>query len=321
MLGNDSINWGDFVHPQRFGGYFREIERHKSRNDCASYEAVYIAESVERKSPIGVPFADLYRVGQCWLEIEVVFVLFGQAHLNRIFLVEILDLDSGNAGEERVDSSGVNRDKLMLLEIAKFIQLEKGMSLRRVRSLVRLNSIKLFRNVARKQSESVTVPLGIFRIGDVTEDREVNVARRIAPSVRERELPSHLVQTGPETVQELSKFHSKHGIEGFEFKPLDVSSILRVVLSDHGVWFFHVSGHVPIKSVEVKLCPFRFRYQIPRGPQNHFRFPQKAVYANARGPVASLLSRRARACFGIQKGSDVLGSAAGIITLKTGNRC
>src|SRR5579864_1571047 len=157
------------------------------------------------------------------------------------------------------------------------------MGLRRVRSLVRLNSIKLFRNVDREQSESVTVPLGIFGFGDVTEDREVNVARRIASSVRERELPSHLVETGPETVQELSKFHSKHGIEGFEFKSLDVSSVLRVVLSDHGVWFLHVSGHVPIKSVEVKLCPFRFRYQIPCGARNHFRFPRKAVYANARG--------------------------------------
>lgn len=67
MLENDSINWSDFVHPQRFSGYVREIERFKSRNDCTSYEAVNVAESLDGNPPVGVPFAKLYRVGQCWL--------------------------------------------------------------------------------------------------------------------------------------------------------------------------------------------------------------------------------------------------------------
>ena len=267
---SESINWSDFVDPQRFSGYVREIERHKSRNDCTSYEAVYIAEPAERKSPIGVPFADLYRVGQCWLEIEVVFVLFGHAHLNCVFLVEMLDLESGNTGDEGIDSPGMNREKLVLIEIAKFIQLPKGMSLRRVRSLVRLDSIKLFRNVAREQSESVTIPFGVTWFGNVSEDREVNVARRIAPSIRESELPSHLVQAGSETVQEFSEFHSQHGLDGFQLKPSDVSSVLRVVLGNDGVRFLHVGGHMPIESVKVKLCPFRFCYEIPYGTRNHF---------------------------------------------------
>lgn len=35
------IDWSSFVHPQRFDGYVREIERYKSRNDSTSYEAVY----------------------------------------------------------------------------------------------------------------------------------------------------------------------------------------------------------------------------------------------------------------------------------------
>src|SRR5260370_42598283 len=155
---NQSINWSDFVHPQRFSGYVREIERHKSRNDCASYEAVYIAEPVERESPIRVPFADLYRVGQCWLEVKVVFVLFGNAHLNCVFLVEIIDPDSGNAGDERVDSSGVNKDQLVLVGIAKFIQLPKGMSLRRSRSLSRLKNI----NMCTKGFGGLTQSFGVF---------------------------------------------------------------------------------------------------------------------------------------------------------------
>ncbi len=70
----------------------------------------------------------------------------------------------------------------------------------------------------------------------------------VAPRIREGELPSHLVQTGPETIQELSQFACEHGIEGFQLKPFDVASILRVVLANDGVRFFHVGGHVPLKA-------------------------------------------------------------------------
>ena len=167
-----SIDWSNFAHPQRYNGYVREIERHKSRNDCTSYEAVYIAESGDGESPIGIPFADLYRLGQCWLEIDVVFVLFGYAHLKCVFFVEMFDPRSGNVGDERINSPGMEGEKLVLVEIAEFIQLPKGMNLGRIRSLVRLNGIKLFSNVVGKQSESIAVPLGVCGFGDVTEDRK-----------------------------------------------------------------------------------------------------------------------------------------------------
>ena len=100
-----SIDWSDFVHPQRFSGYVRQIESFKSRNDCTSNEVVYIAESVAGDSPIGVPFAKLYLVGHCWLEIEMSFVIFGNTYLNCVFTVEILNVNSGNVGHEEIDPS------------------------------------------------------------------------------------------------------------------------------------------------------------------------------------------------------------------------
>lgn len=208
-----------------------------------SYEAVYIAESVERQPPIGVQFADLYRVGQCWLEIEVVFVLFGHAHLNCIFLVEMLDVDSGNAGDERIDSSGVNRDQLMLIDVAKFVQLPKGMSLRCVRSHVRLNSINLCSNIVREslQSSSVTapsIPTALISLVEAFGNGEVDVSMAIPPSIGQSQLPRHLVETGPETVQEFSKLHCQNGIEDFKLKPFDVSLTVRVVLGNDAVRFF-----------------------------------------------------------------------------------
>jgi hypothetical protein len=30
---------------------------------------------------------------------------------------------------------------------------------------------------------------------------------------------------------------------------------------------------VPVESVKVKFCPFRFCYEIPCGTRNHFRLP------------------------------------------------
>ena len=76
----------------------------------------------------------------------------------------------------------MNRDELVLVEIAKFIQLPKGMSLWRVRSLVRLNSINLSPDIMGESPQSVgiaapSVPTAAVRFTEVFGNREVNVSR------------------------------------------------------------------------------------------------------------------------------------------------
>ena len=237
-----------------------------------------VAESLDGNPPVGVPFAKLYRVGQCWLEIEMAFILFRNAHLKCIFVVEILNLDSRNVGHEEINPSGVDRDQFVLVDITKFVQLPKGMTLRRTRCFVRLKSINLSPNVVGESPQSFgvvapSVPTASIPFAKVFGNWEVDVFRGISPSIGHGHLPSHLIETRPETVQELSKFHSQHRVEGFQLEPLDVSSVLRVILGDDGVRFFHVGGHVPIESVKVKLCPFVFCYEIPSGTRNHFPSP------------------------------------------------
>jgi hypothetical protein len=264
------VDWSGIVNPERFDGYVREIERHKSRNDCTSYEVVYIAESGEGKPPIGVPFADLYGFGQCWLEIEMVFVLFGNTHLKCVFVVEMFDFDARNSRDEWIDPSRVNREELVLVEIAKFIQLPKGMSLRRIRSLVRLNSINLSPDIVRESPQRTSIIAPSTLVDEVLGNGEVNISRGILPSSGRCELPSHLVKTRPETVKEFAEFHPDNGVERFHLKPFDVASVARIVLANDGVRFFHVGGHMPVQSVKVKLCPFSFHYEIPCGAGNHF---------------------------------------------------
>lgn len=176
------IDWSSFVHPQRFDGYVREIERYKSRNDSTSYEAVYIAESGDGESPIGIPFADLYRLGQCWLEIDVVFVLFGYAHLKCVFFVEMFDPRSGNVGDERINSPGMEGEKLVLVEIAEFIQLPERMSLRRVCSLVRLNSVNLSSDTVGESPQGSGVGPSFVPVAEILGNGEVNVFRGSLPS-------------------------------------------------------------------------------------------------------------------------------------------
>jgi hypothetical protein len=82
--------------------------------------------------------AQLFRVGQRWLEIEMAFILFGNAYLNCMVAAEIRCLDSWNVGHEDINSSGVDRDQLVLVDITKFVQLPKRMIVRRTRYFVRL---------------------------------------------------------------------------------------------------------------------------------------------------------------------------------------
>src|SRR5262249_54103546 len=125
------------------------------------------------------------------------------------------------------------------------------MTLRRVRSLVRLNSINLSPNIIREAAQSLGVVAPSVPIAEVFWNWEVNISgdTRVESAFGPRHLPSHLVKGRPEAVQKFSEFHPKHRLEGFHLKPFDISSILRVVLGNNGVRFFHVSGHVPIESV------------------------------------------------------------------------
>jgi hypothetical protein len=111
-------------------------------------------------------------------------------------------------------------------------------------------------------------------VGEVFTDREVNVSGSVESGSGISHLPSHLVETTPETIKEFTDFHSHDGFKGFHLESLDVASVISVILSDDGVRFFHMGISMPIKSVKVKLCPFGFNYEIPRGPWNHFSAPR-----------------------------------------------
>jgi hypothetical protein len=240
-------------------------EARKSWDYCVSKEAVYIGNFLSGHRKVGIPFPELYNHGRAWIEVELPLVLKGNTYFHCIFIVEVLDQNSGIIGDENVQSSGVNGDDAMLVEIAKHMQIPEGMVLRRTTSLVRLNCVNLSGDFIGKQLEPALItpkPVGLRDIGD---DREVNIPFGVLPRSGERELPSKLIESGTETIQELSQEHSNNDVHRLHLRPADISRILRILLCDDGVRVFKVNVEFPIESIKMRLCPFGFLYQIGQG--------------------------------------------------------
>ena len=261
-----SIDTDNTLDPERLLRDGGKIEGHERRNDCACDEAVYITEPIHGQSPIGFPLADLYCAGVLWLEVETRFVLNGNAYLDCIFTLDWIGENTGNVGIKNGRSSGVDRHELMLVEIAKFIQLREGMTLRRINSVARLKSVNFFRNLSGKEAQDVEIAPELIS-GEIVANGKADIAGKIPPCGGQGQLPSHLVKTGAETIEKLPKHHSKIGNEAFKVVPFDVASVLKIIFANDGVRFFKPRTHKLIESVKVRLCPFRFEYQIGRSAE------------------------------------------------------
>jgi hypothetical protein len=256
-LTRQSPNIGSCYGPRNEAG--------KSWEYCVSKEAVYIGNFLSGHGKIGVPFAELYNHGRAWIEVELPLVLKGNAYFHCIFIVEVLDENSGIVGNENVQSSRVNGDDAMLVEIAKQMQIPEGMVLRRTTSLVRLNCVNLSGDFIGKQLEPALITLKPFGVGDIGDNGEVNIPFGVLPRSGQRKLPSKLVESRTETIQELAQEHSDNNVHGLQLRPADISRILRILLCDDGVRVFNVNVEFPIESIKMRLCPIGFHCQIGQG--------------------------------------------------------
>jgi len=127
------VNRADEISSTERGIWSISEESRKFWDYCAYCEAVYIGESLTRDSDVTSPVPELYLGRNLWPEIEVFFVAERNAYLNCI--LEILDQHSVINRNEDGEAGGCERNDLMLVEIAKKIQLPKKMILRRTKSV------------------------------------------------------------------------------------------------------------------------------------------------------------------------------------------
>src|SRR5258708_26516923 len=207
---------------------------------------MYIGEFVSRDYQVGIPFSKLYRGNRIWLEVELRLVAKGNAHLDCVFVVEMLNFGSQGVRDKNVKALAVDRYDRVLVDIAKLIQLPQGMVLSSARSLVRLKSVNLLLDIIREPVQSPSVVLPILAVGDSLENREGQDGREILSGCRSRNLPSELVKSGTKVIEELPEQHPYNGVHSPQLTPVDVPRIRSILLPDHGVGLLYKSAQAPL---------------------------------------------------------------------------
>ena len=243
----------------------RPVESGEFWEDGASDKTVYIGECVPGNHQIGVPLAKLYLSGRIWIEIELVLVGEGNNYLNCIFIVKFSDNGRGvGMGDEDGLGSRIDGDDAMLVDIAKLIQLPKGMLLRRTRSFVRLKCINSSRNLIGEKIESLPQIFPVIAGLNLGENGKTNKSgfAGIIPSRGQRKLPSHLIQTRTQTVEKFTQQHSHNWIHCIKLGPADIEGILNIFFCGDGTRFLKKSVHLPIEHIEVIFRPVGFHYYV-----------------------------------------------------------
>jgi hypothetical protein len=225
----------------------------KEARECWDYgisdEAVYFAQSATRDSDVAYPIPKLYLRGNLWLEIEFFFVAERNAYLNCILEI-VVDQNSRILGNEDRETSGCERNSLMLIVIAKKVQLPESMVLRRTSSVIWLKQFDFLGNSIREESQNPVESLVPF-----FNNGEIDVLGEVSLGVEEGQIPRGLVKTRTQTVEKFSKQHSDDWRNRTRFCAADMPSILGVIFSDDGIRFSHIDVNLSIKRIEMHLRP------------------------------------------------------------------
>ena len=225
-------------------------EARKFWDHCTSDEAVYVGQPVSGNSDIALPFSELYLRGDAWLEVEVFFVNEWNTHLHCI-LEAVINSGRRINGHEDGETSGRERDRFMLVEVAKKLQLPESVILRRATTIIRLKQSNFSRDGIRKPLQDS----GKAFSGAVLNNREEDISRVGLLRGGESQIPGSLIQSGTETIQKFPEKHSNDWRKRRLFCPADVPHIFKIVSSGDSIGFPEVDADFPIEFIKVHLRP------------------------------------------------------------------
>ena len=256
-----SLGFADNKCPIR-GEEFDETWEH-----FVSDEAVYFCESVSGKRELGsggLVRLDNYQRGRQWFDLHVTL----QADRKRYFRVTIsgchnlAHIDRSRRPRSLdIDQCVTDSDCGVLVEIAKLIQLPKGMRLRGLPSHIRLKLLDdtdgITGEIPCRVDESLPVNIAVSRL-----NRETALIAG-ALTTQERELPYKLVQRGAERISELANNDGDVAVPWFEFHAYDVKALFRIVFFSDGVGIVCLkSGPFVINKLEMFTRPAGFHTRI-----------------------------------------------------------
>jgi len=272
----------------RFGGkedvsktdLLRE-EARKSWDYFESDEIIYFAESSKSNLEIGdsvrcVDWVSKYNVGDIYLELKA--VLLGERNSYFNYVIEVLPEYLTNAIHSNGKLDTAKGHDLMLVDVAKFVQLPEGMTLKCCPSFVRLKRLDNAESYRRDVSNFFPITL-IAGERDLGINRETRLPSGFV-SGEQRELPSEVVETGTNGIGELTNQQRKWIGCNSLFNPRDVCSFFKIILSGDGVGIFPIAPDFPFEFVEVFIRPTKFHLCVnnPYAQRHKSIQMEKSVY-------------------------------------------
>jgi hypothetical protein len=261
---------------------FRE-EGFELWDNFISNELIYFAQPIESDFKVGhsvsgVNWHTKWDVGNFYLQLKFVFVGQRNTYQNAVLKVYTGGQNNISVQPERNTANG---DLLMLVDIGKFVQLPKGMFLtpRPVRVwLKRFDNLECVRrNALDFSGVTLVTGQGTFRL-----DGEAGLSSRFIGS-DESQLPCELIQTGAESVNEISQQHGNGIGSDFLLNPDVMQRFLKIVVLPDGISIIPEFSNSGLEFVEAFVCPSKLHLCIrkPDSERHETRVPEALLDTKA----------------------------------------
>jgi hypothetical protein len=257
-------------------------EARKSWDYFKSDEIIYFAESVEshleiRNSVCCIDWISKYNVGDIYLELKV--VLFGERNSYFNYVIEVAPECLTNSIHLNGKLYAAKCHDLMLIDIAKFVQLPEGMISKSCPGFVRLKRLDNGDNFRREVRDFFPVTLiGGERTFGI--DREAGLPSRFI-SGQQCELPCQMVKSRANGVGKLANQERKGVGCNSLFDPHDVCSLFRIVLFRDGAGIFSIASDFAFEFVEMFIRPTQFHLCVNNPYTQRHKYSQSEHKATA----------------------------------------
>ena len=241
-------------------------EYFKSWDHFVSDEFIYFHDVIEgdlKERPWIVNWPTKYKNGAAFLDLDIILGLNGRdVQFRAIVEAMLVDSDVGGSewGEEKggeVESSGVDGERRMLVDITEPIQSPERVLAESIQSrirLQRLDDLDGFRwEFRRDLSKSLLAPVGL-----VAMDREIGGSTGIV-LLKKSEMPRKMTEAGSKRVSQFA-YPNRNIRWDDAFKAEDVPSLFNIILTRNGYRItFKEKSDLLLKFVEMFSCPRQFQ--------------------------------------------------------------
>lgn len=205
-------------------------EARESWDHVISDKIIYLSEPRHGNLKLSHVFAEQYFEGKVWFEVHWTFVKGDNREMHFLCICEVSPV-SFPSGKREMDSErvGIHRNRPMFIHGPEFIKLPEGIVPKRVASEVRLKRVNLGCHCGWEEPS-----LDFVNVVPDLGDGKLNLPLlSVSESSGRREVgqgPSQLVESRPQTANEVANEHRDQFWSRFILDPDDVDGLLEIVI-------------------------------------------------------------------------------------------